>query len=166
MPAGTFLVGIGVFVGSGIAPPTTILWAAVGAMAGTSASYTCGLWFGPRVRQMKLVKNRVDLMDRAEALFLRFGFASILLGYFSGPLRAPVASIAAMAGMSRARFEISNAISALLWATYSVGLGAIPGMMIDPNSPWLLVAPWLVPLIVIGVSATVLQLRRMKRTSR
>jgi len=83
----------------------------------------------------------------------------MLIGYFSGPLRAPVASVAAIAGMRRGQFELANIVSALIWAVVAVGIGAIPGAMIEPNSIWLLIGPILVPVITIGISMAILFLR-------
>jgi membrane protein DedA with SNARE-associated domain len=47
-------------------------------------------------------------LNRARSLFERFGFVAILIAYFSGPLRAPVAGAAAIAGMARWNFEMAN----------------------------------------------------------
>jgi membrane-associated protein len=162
IPAGAFLSSIGVLVGAGIVPWTIIIWGALGAMAGSSASYSAGLRLGAGVPRIRIFRRWPGLMDRAQTLFIRYGFAAILIGYFSGPLRAPMASIAAIAGMRRIQFELANLVSAFVWAGFAVGIGAVPGILIDPSSPWLLIAPALVPLITIALSAAILLLRRGK----
>jgi membrane-associated protein len=88
MPAGAFLTSIGVLVGAGAAPWTIIIWGALGAMAGSSASYAAGLRLGAGVPRIRIFRRWPGLTDRAETLFIRYGFAAILIGYFSGPLRA------------------------------------------------------------------------------
>ena len=163
VPAGAFLTAMGVLVGAGIIPWTIVIWAAFGAMAGSSASYTAGVRFGSSVRRIRALRAWPGLTDRAQALLLRYGFAAILIGYFSGPLRAPVASLAAIAGMGRVQFELANLVSALVWASFAVSVGAAPGRLIDRNSPWLLIAPFLAPVITIGISIVILIVKKTKR---
>lgn len=159
VPAGAILTALGVFMGAGLLSWTIVPWAACGASVGMSGSYTIGLHLGSRVRQIPMLRARPELLLRARVLFERFGYASILIAYFSGPLRAPVASVAAIAGMRRRQFELSNITSALLWALSAAGIGAITGAAIPPNSIWLLIAPFLVPVITIGISLAILFLR-------
>ena len=159
VPAGAILTALGVLIGAGVLSWTIMPWAACGASVGMSASYTLGLRLGSRVRRIPLLRTRPEFIERARGLFERYGFASILIGYFSGPLRAPVASVAAIAGMRRGQFELANIVSALIWAVVAVGIGAIPGAMIEPNSIWLLIGPILVPVITIGISMAILFLR-------
>jgi membrane protein DedA with SNARE-associated domain len=158
VPAGAILTALGVLIGAGVLSWTIVPWAACGASAGMSVSYTLGLRLGSRVQRIPLLRRRPAFMAGARRLFERYGFASILIGYFSGPLRAPVASTAAIAGMQRGQFELANVVSALVWTIVAVGIGAIPGTMIGPNSIWLLVGPLLVPVITIAISSAILLL--------
>lgn len=158
VPAGAILTAVGVLIGAGVLSWTIVPWAACGASAGMSASYTLGLRLGSRLQRIPLLGKRPAFLERARGLFQRYGFASILIGYFSGPLRGPVASAAAIAGMRRGQFELANIVSALVWAVVAVGIGAIPGAMIGPNSIWLLIGPFLVPVITIGISSSILLL--------
>jgi membrane protein DedA with SNARE-associated domain len=151
VPAGAVLTAMGVLVGAGVLPWTIVPWGACGAIAGMSVSYTLGVRLG----------SRSAVMERAEALFARYGFAAILIGYFSGPLRAPMACVAAIAGMRRARFELANIASAFIWAMAAVGVGAGPGALAGPNQLSLLVVAILVPALMIGVSAGILFLRKL-----
>jgi membrane protein DedA with SNARE-associated domain len=166
VPAGSFLTAMGVLVGAGIISWTIVVWAAVGAMVGCSTSYTAGSRFGTSVRGLRVLQRWPGLMDRAQALFLQYGLASVLIGYFSGPLRAPIASMAAIACMGRAKFELANLVSAFVWAAFAVGVGAAPGVLIATDSPWLLVAPFLAPVITIGISASILLFRKSISPSR
>ena len=159
VPAGAILTALGVLIGAGVLSWTIVPWAACGASVGMSASYTLGLRLGSRVQQIPLLRTRPEFIEHARRLFAQFGFASILIAYFSGPLRAPVASVAAIAGMRRGQFELANIVSALIWAVVAVSIGAIPGTMIEPNSIWMLIGPILVPIITIGISMAILFLR-------
>jgi membrane protein DedA with SNARE-associated domain len=124
-----------------------------------SASYTLGLYFGPRVQNIPLLRTRPGIILRARALFQRYGFAAILIAYFSGPLRAPTACVAAISGMTREKFEVANIASALVWTLCAVAIGAIPGTMIEPDSNWLPVGVVLVPAVTVGISAAIMLLR-------
>jgi membrane protein DedA with SNARE-associated domain len=159
VPAGAVLTAMGVLVGAGVLPWTIVLWGACGAIAGMSVSYTLGVRLGSRTSHLGRFQSAV--MERAEALFARYGFAAILIGYFSGPLRAPMACVAAIAGMRRARFELANIASAFIWAMAAVGVGAGPGALAGPNQLSLLVVAILVPALMIGVSAGILFLRKL-----
>ena len=159
VPSGAFLTATGVLVGAGVISWTVVIWAWCGAVTGLSVSYSFGLRLGTRVRQLPLIRKRPEFVGMAERLFARYGFASILIGYFSGPLRAAVASAAAIAGMKRVPFELANMASALIWAIVALGIGAIPGNMIEPDSIWLILGPILVPIVTVAISAVILALR-------
>jgi membrane protein DedA with SNARE-associated domain len=155
VPAGSFLTAMGVLAGAGVVSWTIGIWAACGASLGMAACYTLGLRLGAGARRLPMLRTRPELMQRAADLFEKYGFAAILIGYFSGPLRAPVACIAAVAGMNRLRFALANVSSALVWSAVALGVGAAPGVMIEPGSVWLLIAPVLVPALVVGLSAAI-----------
>jgi membrane-associated protein len=160
VPAGSFLTAMGVLVGAGVISWTILIWAACGASLGMTACFALGQHFGAHVQQIPMLRNRPEFMRRAEAIFEKHGFLSILIGYFSGPLRAPIASIAAIAGMGRLKFELANISSAFIWSAFALGIGAAPGAIIERDSIWLLIAPVLVPAAMVGLSAAVYYLRR------
>lgn len=126
VPAGSFLTAVGVLMGAGVIPWTILIWAACGASLGMTACYALGQHFGARVQQIPMLRNRPEFTRRAEAIFEKYGFLSILIGYFSGPLRAPIACIAAIAGMGRFKFELANISSAFIWSAFAPGVGAAP----------------------------------------
>ncbi|MEH2483549.1 membrane-associated protein [Nitrobacteraceae bacterium AZCC 2146] len=163
VPAGSVLTAMGVLMGAGVIPWTILVWAACGAALGMTACYAFGQYFGDRVQQIPLLKNRPEFMRRAKAIFEKHGFLSILIGYFSGPLRAPIACIAGIADMGRLRFELANLSSAFIWSAVAIGIGAAPGAIIEPDSIWLLIAPVLVPAVMVGLSAAVYYFRSKMR---
>jgi membrane-associated protein len=164
VPAGSLLTAMGVLMGAGVIPWTIVVWAACGASVGMTACYALGQYFGAHVQQMSLLRNRPQFMRQAKAIFEKYGFLSILIGYFSGPLRAPIACIAGIAAMDRLRFELANLSSAFIWSAIVLGIGAAPGAIIEPDSIWLLIAPILVPVVMVGLSAAVYYFR--SRTGR
>jgi membrane protein DedA with SNARE-associated domain len=159
VPAGSFLTAMGVLMGAGVIPWTILIWAACGASLGMTACYAMGQHFGVRVQQIPMLRNRPEFMRRAEAIFEKYGFLSILIGYFSGPLRAPLACIAAIAGMGRFKFELANISSSFIWSAFALGIGAAPGAIIERDSIWVLIAPVLVAAIAIGFSAMIYYLQ-------
>jgi membrane-associated protein len=163
LPVGAILGAMGVLTGAGVISWKFALWVPCGAALGMSASFAIGRRFGPRLQRISLLRAQPKLMDHARSLFERFGFVAILIGYFSGPLRAPVAAVAAIAGMTRWNFELANIFSALVWTIWSVGVGVVPGLMIEPNSVWLLVGLVLVPAATLGISVSILYLRKPVR---
>jgi membrane protein DedA with SNARE-associated domain len=166
IPASLILVGVGVTVGAGLVSWSIVLWAAGGAILGSTASYAIGIFLGPRMRQVWPLKHREHMVERASALFHRHGFAAILIGYFSGPLRAPVAFMAGMAGMGPLPFQFANLGSAALWAPFVVGEGAILGAALGVDHPLFLVAPLVAPLLALLILTGVATLWRSRRKRR
>src|SRR5258708_2421989 len=156
VPAGAILTAMGVLTGAGVISWTFAPWVACGAALGMSASFGLGLRFGSRLESMPLLRTRPKVIERARTLFERYGFVSILIAYFSGPLRAPVASAAAIAGMRRRKFELANAASSLVWTICGVRAGAIPGAMIQPDSDWLPIGLVLLPAATARISVAIL----------
>jgi membrane protein DedA with SNARE-associated domain len=138
-----------------------VLWAWAGAAIGLSTSYSIGLLLGPRLRNVPLIKDRPAVLEKARRLFSRYGQAAILIAAFSGPLRATVASVAAVAGMRRVHYELASIFSALLWAVVSIAIGAVPGLWIERDSVWVLVAPVLIPLGILICAGAVFGVRAM-----
>ena len=163
VPAGAMVTAMGVLVGAGVISWTFAPWAMFGAALGMSLSFWLGLRFGSRVEALPMLRTRPGLMERARALFLRFGFLAIFIAYFSGPLRAPTASVAAMAGMARRQFELANIVSAIVWTICAAAIGALPGMLIDADTVWLPISMILVPAVTVGISAAIVSLRPRQR---
>jgi membrane protein DedA with SNARE-associated domain len=157
MPSGAIITALGVLMGAGVVSWTFILWAIGGAALGMSVSYGLGQWFGPRLLTMPIVQARPQLVERVRALFARYGVIAILIGYYTGPPRSLVASTAAIAGMPRVKFEIANILFATIWVAGAATIGAVPGTLIEPDSPWLLAGALIMPVVTIAL--TVLLLR-------
>src|SRR3977135_127873 len=88
VPAGAILTALGVLTGAGVVSWTFILWAICGVSLGMSVSYSLGLLFGPRLQRIPILRSRPELAEHARGLFARYGYAAILIGYYSGPLRS------------------------------------------------------------------------------
>lgn len=160
VPAASILVAAGVMVGAQVISWTIVFWASAGAAIGTAISYGLGLWLGPRLQQTWPLKTRAEIIERANVLFERHGFIAVFIGYFFGPLRAPIAFVSGVARMKHLRFECANISGALLWSPLAVAQGAIFGTLLGPRHPLLLGALFVVPAITVTFSTAAAYLWR------
>ncbi|HUE71118.1 MAG TPA: DedA family protein, partial [Pirellulaceae bacterium] len=102
--------------GAGVLDPAPILVGAViGAALGDWVSYFIGRKIGPSVyRRWPLARHRA-LIARSRLFFRRFGFASIFVGRFLGPIRSTIPLVAGVMRMDQRRFQLANVTSAILW---------------------------------------------------
>lgn len=118
LPFWAMLVGIGTIIGG--ANPlifwTIVASAATGAALGDWVSYWLGHHYHEQVRNMWPINKAPGLIDKGHKFFERFGVWAIVLGRFSGPLRASVPIVAGITEMPWLRFQIANWSSAFLWA--------------------------------------------------
>jgi membrane protein DedA with SNARE-associated domain len=118
LPFWGILVGIGAVLG---ATGTVDFWliltgAAVGAALGDWVSYWLGYHYHEKIAKMWPLRNHPDLLPKGHAFFEKWGAWAIVIGRFSGPLRASVPIVAGAVQMPRTLFQIANWSSAFLWA--------------------------------------------------
>lgn len=129
LPFWGILVGIGAVLGAtgGVDFWLVMTSAAIGAALGDWLSYWIGYHYHVQIAKMWPLKNHPDLLPKGHAFFERWGVWAIVLGRFSGPLRASVPIVAGAVEMPRLQFQIANWTSAFLWAfvlmTVGEGLG-------------------------------------------
>src|SRR5262245_162963 len=97
VPTGAILASAGVLVGAGVCSWSTIVWAAAGAYCGCSVSFSIGKRFGSSLIGLSTTQAWLKAVNVAKQIFRRQGQLAILVGYFAGPARAPVAAVAAAA---------------------------------------------------------------------
>lgn len=104
-----------------------LLWAAaLGAFLGDLGGY----WLGVRSRGAFTCEGRFlneRHLARAKAFFVAHGGKSILLGRFSGVMRATVPFVAGASSMPFWAFLFWNAVSAIPWTVLWIGVGWISG---------------------------------------
>jgi len=126
LPGAILMFGIGALVGGGALPLwSTLVWAAIGAIAGDGVSFWLGRHFHQRIRVMWPMRTHPELLAQAIDFFHRHGGKSVLLGRFVGPIRPVIPVVAGMLDMPTNRFLVANVISGLLWAPVYV----LPGMV-------------------------------------
>jgi membrane protein DedA with SNARE-associated domain len=79
-------------------------------------SYWLGWHYHEQISRMWPLSRYPDLLPRGHAFFERWGAWAIVLGRFSGPLRASVPIVAGILQMPTLTFQIANWLSAALWA--------------------------------------------------
>jgi membrane protein DedA with SNARE-associated domain len=126
VPAGGALVLIGSVIAAGEMNFWPI-WIAgsLGAAFGDWLSYWIGQKLEYRVQHIWPLSKHPDLIPRGEVFIRRWGALGIMIGRFSGPLRASVPLIAGIFEMPFWRFQIANFVSAFIWAATLLTLGDI-----------------------------------------
>lgn len=115
IPATAVLFAVGGLLGAGTVEPWPVLvCAAIGGILGDWISYRIGRRIGPPVYRRWPLNRHRSTVARARLFFRRYGFASIFIGRFLGPVRATVPLIAGVMEMNQRRFQLANICSALL----------------------------------------------------
>lgn len=97
--------------------------AAIGAALGDWVSYWIGFHYHERVKQMWPINKYPELIDKGHVFFAKYGAWAVVLGRFTGPLRASVPIVAGITEMPWWRFQIANWSSAFLWAVVVLAPG-------------------------------------------
>lgn len=116
MPATALMIAVGGLLGAGTLDPLPIIaWAIAGATLGDWVSYSVGRRIGPSAYRRWPLNRHRPMVARARLFFRRYGFVSIFLGRFLGPIRATIPLVAGVMEMAPRRFQIANVTSAILW---------------------------------------------------
>jgi membrane protein DedA with SNARE-associated domain len=118
LPFWAMLVGIGTIIG--VANPllfwTIVSAAAIGAALGDWLSYWIGYHYADRISGMWPFTRYPNMLPNGRKFFDKWGVWAVVLGRFSGPLRASVPIVAGITQMPALKFQIANWGSAFLWA--------------------------------------------------
>jgi membrane protein DedA with SNARE-associated domain len=138
---GIMVFGIGPLLGAAGAVNfwTTVSAAAIGAALGDWLSYWIGLHYHEQVQGMWPLRNHPRLLEQGRVFFKKWGAWAIVLGRFSGPLRASIPIVAGAVEMPRVTFQIANWSSAFVWSAVLLSPGTFAGKwMLDHGGQWLL----------------------------
>ena len=103
----------------------------LGAVLGDVVSWQLGRSYGHLLENRWPFTRHPDLIPRATFFFERYSVASVFLGRFFGPLRATIPLVAGIAKMPPWPFFLSNAGSALIWASALLLSGSAAVMVTD-----------------------------------
>jgi membrane protein DedA with SNARE-associated domain len=117
IPATPVFLAFGGLIAAGALEPVPLLGVTVaGAVAGNIVSYIIGRKLGRRMIYSPLGSPHRKKIAKARLFFRRYGFLSVFLCRFFGPLRATVPFVAGMTGMKQTRFQTANCLSAAIWS--------------------------------------------------
>ena len=124
VPAWAALVAIGTLIAAGGLNFWPI-WVAgsIGAACGDWLSYWIGKKLEYRVYHMWPLTKHPNLIPMGERFVKNWGAAAVVIGRFSGPLRASVPLVAGIFEMPYWRFQFANFTSAIVWAAVLLTLG-------------------------------------------
>lgn len=153
IPATALMLAIGGLIGAGLADPIpVIVGAIIGAALGDLVSYWLGRWVGPRVVHRWPLQSYRHQIAQARLFFRRFGFASIFVGRFFGPVRATIPLVAGMMRMNQRSFQLANVSSAMVWAPVMLA----PGWLAAESASLIGATDHLDWLMVMGVITLVM----------
>lgn len=109
------------------------LWlaAGLGAASGDWISYALGYHFENRLHDRWPLKGNQHLIETGHAFFQRWGWVSMFIARFMGPLRSVTPLVAGLCNMPLVAFGLASLTSAMIWA----GAVLLPGGI---GAGWLL----------------------------
>jgi len=118
-PATAIMLFTGGLLHKGILDPATVIgWSVAGAVLGDIVTYWLGRWIGPSVvHHWPLNRDKVAVA-RARLFFRKYGFLSIFIGRFLGPVRSTIPLVAGIMRMRHITFQIANVTSAMAWVPF------------------------------------------------
>ncbi len=118
-PATAIMLFTGTLLQKGLLDPTPIiLWSIAGASLGDMVTYWLGRWIGPSVVHHWPLNRDKEAVARARLFFRRFGFLSIFIGRFLGPVRPTIPLVAGIMRMRHLTFQVANVTSAMAWVPF------------------------------------------------
>ena len=135
LPFFSILVAIGALIGAtnSLQFWTVLVAASIGAALGDWLSYWLGWHYHEKIARMWPLRNHPDLLPMGERFFARWGAWAIVLGRFTGPLRASIPIVAGAARMPHWLFQVANWPSAVLWAGTLMTVGDKLGKLVGWN---------------------------------
>lgn len=169
IPATALLLLTGGLIGAGTLSPWNILaWGIAGAIIGDALSYAVGRWLGPSMLRRWPFNTQRTAVARARLFFYRYGFASVLMGRFLGPIRSTIPTVAGMMRMKHARFQLANVLSAIAWVPVMLAPGYLTARSVDAmqgsDHAGLIIGA--VASVVVGVGLVAMFMRKRQPTER
>lgn len=128
VPGSTLIIGASIMVPSGALSLTPLLIAAVlGSVAGDTASFAVGRYYGHRLLSLGPLARRSEVVDRARRFLDRHGGKGILFGRFTPPIRGIVPAVAGITRIGWGRFLVAASLAAVAWAPAHIIPGALIG---------------------------------------
>lgn len=164
-PGETGLFILGTTVGTS-ADKFVLMWLVTTACAilGYSTGYLLGQYFGPKLRNTKIVeKHGADAWDNAVDFLRRRGAVAVMVAIFLPVMRTLVPAAAGAAGLPYRKFLPASAVAGTAWCALHIGIGAALG----ESARWIEDAigkfSWVLLALVVVVFALVILVKRKNR---
>ncbi len=165
-PATALMFAAGVLIQKGKLDPTMVIgWSIAGAVLGDFVTYWIGRWIGLSVVRRYPFNRDPSAIAKARLFFRKYGFLSIFIGRFLGPIRSTIPLVAGMMKMRHVTFQIANVTSAMVWVPVFLSFGYFGGKLF-PNLDEITWKQWvLLAVVVIGftLGVTYLTLKLSQR---
>lgn len=132
-----------------------LIAAALGASAGDLSSFLLGYRLQHRLDQLRWVQRHREWLREGEWFFRRWGWLSVLIGRFVGPLRPVVPMIAGALNMSPRLFVLLSLGSVLAWAPAYMLPGFITGEVVELVQHRSLAERSLIVIVLLATAALV-----------
>ncbi len=160
-PATAIMLFTGGLIQKGLLDPTTVIaWSIAGAVLGDIVTYWIGRWIGPSVVHHWPLNRDKQAVARARLFFRKFGFLSIFIGRFLGPVRSTIPLVAGIMRMRHLNFQIANITSAMAWVPFMLLPGYFFARTVGDFSnlsvkQWVIVAAFILVLTALFTVAGV-----------
>jgi membrane protein DedA with SNARE-associated domain len=128
VPSTIILIATSTVLGaSGVDMLSLWLAAGLGASFGDWVSYGLGYFFEHRLHEYWPLRGNQDLLQRGHSFFERWGWISLFVSRFMGPLRSLTPLVAGICEMPLLQFGVASFISAMVWAGVVLAPGGVGG---------------------------------------
>lgn len=171
LPGDSLLLLSGTLIAKGVMGfVSTLFVLSLAAGLGCWLSYLLGRWLG----HTGLVKGWLQQLparyhQRAQNLFSRHGLMALVIGRFLSFVRTLLPTMAGISGLSSARFQLFNWLSAVVWVSALLSLGyafsLIP--LVKRYESQVMTGLIMLPLLLlmVGLSGTMLVIWRKRRAA-
>ena len=160
-PATLIMVFAGLAIQRGQLDAASVIgWSIAGAVLGDIVTYWIGRWIGPSVVHHWPLNRDKAAVARARLFFRKYGFLSIFIGRFLGPVRPTIPLVAGIMRMRHLTFQIANITSAIVWVPFMLFWGyafskAIGDLSKMTTGNWVALVLFLVAVMMSLTFATV-----------
>jgi len=137
---GLLIPGIALLLGSAalagqqqVAIHALLLAGFLGACAGDLVSFFLGRYAAPKLLQTGFFQQHANWLQRSHHFFQHYGWMSVFIGRFIGPVRPVLPFIAGMSGMPKTTYISISLLAGLAWAPFYL----LPGYLLGYGSHWL-----------------------------
>lgn len=125
-----------------------ILAGAVGSFVGDAISFFTGRYAKPYLQNHRPLKNHPQWLERGDSFFASYGWLSIFIGRFVGPLRPLIPFVAGSCGMRPLLFLPLAVIGGIGWALAYL----LPGYLTGHSASWIEAAE---PADIIAIASVI-----------